>query len=159
LGACLCVLVVDDHPMVRVGLFFQNVGDTRRQGLEFGVRGTLWGLLDAYMNYRYTAATFQGNFSLATPRLPPDCATPPCTEFVRKGNDFPLIPKHRVNAGIDYHTTHWLTLSLGATFVSQQFLRGDEENVEKPLDSYVVLRGGSAPGGESLALSSGSTTS
>jgi outer membrane receptor protein involved in Fe transport len=26
--------------------------------------------------------------------------------------------------------------------VSQQFFRGDEANVEKPLDSYVVLRGG-----------------
>jgi len=26
-----------------------------------------------------------------------------------------LIPKHRVNAGIDYHTTRWLTLSLGAS--------------------------------------------
>jgi hypothetical protein len=51
------------------------------------------------------------------------------------------------------------TLSLGATFVSQQFLRGDEENVETPLDSYFVLRGGSAPGGGSLAPSSGSTTS
>jgi len=104
--------------------------------------GTLQSLLDAYVNYSYTAATFQGSFSLATPRLTPDCTAPPCTEFVRKGNDFPLIPRHRVNAGIDYHTTHWLTLSLGATFVSQQFLRGDEENVETPLDSYVVLRGG-----------------
>jgi len=138
--------VADDifsvSPTGTTGLFFQNVGDTRRQGLEFGVRGTLQSLLDAYVNYSYTAATFQGSFSLATPRLTPDCTAPPCTEFVRKGNDFPLIPRHRVNAGIDYHTTHWLTLSLGATFVSQQFLRGDEENVETPLDSYVVLRGG-----------------
>jgi iron complex outermembrane recepter protein len=131
-----------DSPTGTFGLFFQNVGDTRRQGLEFGARGTLRDLLDAYVNYSYTAATFQGNFSLATPRLTPDCEAPPCTEFVRKGNDFPLLPKHRVNAGIDYHTTHWLTLSLGATFVSQQFFRGDEANVEKPLDSYFVLRGG-----------------
>ncbi len=129
-------------PTGTTGLFFQNVGNTRRQGLEFGVRGTLRGLLAAYVNYSYIAATFQGSFFLATPRLTPDCAAPPCTEFVRKGNDFPLLPKHRVNAGIDYHTTHWLTLSLGATFVSQQFLRGDEENVETPLDSYFVLRGG-----------------
>jgi outer membrane receptor protein involved in Fe transport len=129
-------------PTGTIGLFFQNVGDTRRQGLEFSARGTLRGLLNAYVNYSYTAATFQGNFSLATPRLTLDCEAPPCTEFVRKGNDFPLIPQHRVNAGIDYHMINWLTLSLGATFVSQQFFRGDEANVEKPLDSYVVLRGG-----------------
>ena len=34
------------------------------------------------MNYSYTAATFRGNFFLATPRLTPGCEAPPCTEFV-----------------------------------------------------------------------------
>jgi outer membrane receptor protein involved in Fe transport len=129
-------------PTGTIGLFFQNVGDTRRQGLEFGVRGTLQRLVDAYVNYSYTEATFRGTFALATPRLTPGCEAPPCAEVVHKGNAFPLIPKHRVNAGIDYHPTSWLTLSLGATFVSTQFFRGDEANEEQPLASYVVLRAG-----------------
>jgi iron complex outermembrane recepter protein len=129
-------------PTGTVGLFFQNVGDTRRQGLEFGVRGMLRDLLDAYVNYSYTAATFRGNFFLATPRLTPDCEVPPCTEFVQKGDFFPLVPRHRVNAGIDYHTTRWLTLSLGASYVSSQFFRGDEANVESPLADYFIMRAG-----------------
>jgi iron complex outermembrane recepter protein len=131
-------------PTGTIGLFFQNIGDTRRQGLEFGVRGTLRDLLDAYVNYSYTAATFRGNFFLATPRLTPGCEGPPCTEFVQKGDFLPLIPKHRVNAGIDYHTTRWLTLSLGASYVSSQFFRGDEANVEPPLADYFIMRAGFA---------------
>ena len=129
-------------PTGTVGLFFQNVGDTRRQGLEFGVRGMLRDLLDAYVNYSYTAATFRGNFVLATPRLTPDCEAPPCTEFVQKGDSFPLVPRHRLNAGIDYHTTRWLTLSLSASYVSSQFFRGDEANVESPLTDYFIMRAG-----------------
>ena len=105
---------------------------TRRQGLEFGVRGTLRDLLDAYVNYSYTEATFHGNFFLATPRLTPGCEAPPCTEFVQKDNFLPLIPKHRVNAGIAYHTTRWLTLSLGASYVSSQFFRGDRRTSSPP---------------------------
>jgi iron complex outermembrane recepter protein len=129
-------------PTGTVGLFFQNVGNTRRQGLEFSVRGTWPKWLDAWVNYTYTQATFQGDFLLATPRLTPACEAPPCMQRIRKGNAIPLIPQHRVNAGLGYHATDWLTLSLGATFVGAQFFRGDEANEEKPLESYFVLRGG-----------------
>jgi outer membrane receptor protein involved in Fe transport len=129
-------------PTGTIGVFFQNVGDTRRQGLEFSVRGTWQKRLDAWVNYTYTEATFQGDFLLATPRLTPGCEAPPCLQAVRKGNDIPLMPRHRVNAGLGYHATDWLTLSLGATFVGAQFFRGDEANEEQSLDSFVVLRGG-----------------
>jgi outer membrane receptor protein involved in Fe transport len=94
------------------------------------------------VNYTYTEATFQDDFLLATPRVTSGCDAPPCTQRVRKGNDIPLIPRHRLNAGIDYHAITWLTLSLGTTFVSHQFFRGDEANEEKPLESYVVVRAG-----------------
>ena len=123
------------------------------------MRGTLRDLLDAYVNYSYTEATFRGNFFLATPRLTPGCEAPPCTEFVQKDNFLPLLPKHRVNAGIAYHTTRWLTLSLGASYVSSQFFRGDEANVESPLADYFVLRVGFAARWQKFRPPSGSTTS
>jgi iron complex outermembrane receptor protein len=129
-------------PTGTVGLFFQNIGDTRRQGLELSIRGTYRGLLDGYINYSLTQATFQNDVMLATPRLTPGCITPPCTEFVHKGNNLPLIPPHRLNAGVDYHLMDWLTLSLAASYVGQQRFRGDEANVAPQLRDYVVLNGG-----------------
>src|SRR5262249_27742277 len=70
------------------------------------------------------------------------CVVTPCTEPVRRGDDIPLIPKHRVNAGLDYHVLPWLTLSLTGAYVGEQRLRGDEENVEAPLKGYVVVNAG-----------------
>lgn len=123
-------------------VFFQNIGDTRRQGVELGLRGTARGRLDGYVNYTYTDATFQDETVLFTPRLTPGCVAPPCTEVVRKGNAFPLIPHHRLNAGVDYRLTRWLTLSLTGAYVGAQRLRGDEANVETKLKDYAVLNAG-----------------
>jgi outer membrane receptor protein involved in Fe transport len=129
-------------PTGTIGLFFQNIGDTRRQGLELGIRGRFGSALEAYLNYAYTAATFETTAELATPRLTAGCTTPPCTQLVRPGNDIPLIPNHRLNLGVDYHLTPWLTLFLTGSVVGEQRLRGDEANEEQPLDPYFVMSGG-----------------
>jgi outer membrane receptor protein involved in Fe transport len=129
-------------PTGTVGLFFQNIGDTRRQGVELSLRGTYKSLLDAYANYTYTEATFEVDTELATPRLTAGCMTTPCTQLVRKGNEFPLIPKHRLNVGVDYHLRSWLTLSLTGSYVGTQRLRGDEAHQEPPLRDYFVFNGG-----------------
>jgi iron complex outermembrane recepter protein len=138
--------VVDDiysvAPTGTTGVFFQNVGNTRRQGLELSMRATYKGLLDGYVNYTFTKATFRDDVLLETPRLTPGCVAPPCTEFVRKGSNLPLFPNQRVNAGIDYHIQPWLTLSLGTSYVGSQYFRGDEANVAQKLSDYVVLNGG-----------------
>lgn len=126
-------------PTGTVGLFFQNVGATRRQGIEVGLRGRYERLFEPWINYAYTDATFRDDLLLGTPRVTTDCSTPPCTEFVRKGNRLPLVPRHRINAGIDTHLTDWLTLSLNGAYVGRQWLRGDEANVERQLGDYVVL--------------------
>jgi iron complex outermembrane recepter protein len=126
-------------PTGTVGLFFQNVGNTRRQGIEVGLRGRYERLLEPWINYAYTDATFRDDLFLGTPRVTADCSTPPCTEFVRKGNRLPLVPRHRINAGVDTHLTDWLTLSLSGGYVGRQWLRGDEANVERQLGDYVVL--------------------
>src|SRR5262249_49176353 len=119
-------------PTGTIGLFFQNIGDTRRQGLELSLRGTYLRRAGAYASYQYTEATFRDDI--------PDLATPRGgAQFVRRGNDLPLVPRHRVTAGIDYHVLRWLTLSLGMSYVGPQYLRGDEANVEDKLDGYVIL--------------------
>ena len=67
---------------------------------------------------------------------------PPCIEHVSRGSDLPLLPRHRLNASVDYRVTPWLTLWTSGAFVGAQRLRGDEENVERTLTPYVTLNAG-----------------
>ncbi len=129
-------------PTGTVGVFFQNVGDTRRAGVELGVRAHVARRVSAYANYTYTEATFRDDASIGTPRLTSGCAGGLCTQLVAKGSDLPLVPHHRLNAGAEYWVTSWLAASLNARYVGTQRLRGDEENVERPLSDYIVFGAG-----------------
>ncbi|MCZ7625705.1 MAG: TonB-dependent receptor [Candidatus Methylomirabilis sp.] len=117
-------------------VFFQNVGNTRRQGIEIGLRGIFQNLLETYVNYTLTRATFRDNIQLASPR------TPGIPQQVDAGDDIPMTPSHRMNAGLRYHFNRWLSFSLDLSYVGDQFLRGDEANTQAKLDDYVVLNAG-----------------
>lgn len=138
-------------PTGTTGVVFQNIGATLRQGAELAARGALGSRVDASLGYAYTEATFRDNFDLATPRLTPGCVATPCIERVRRGNDLPLVPRHRLNAMLDYHVTPWLTLWVSGAFVGDQRLRGDEANVERTLSSYTVLSTGARVHWKALA--------
>ena len=129
-------------PTGTVGVFFRNVGDTRREGIELGVRAHVARRVSAYANYTYTEATFRDDAAIETPRLTSGCAGGLCTQQVAKGSELPLVPRHRLNAGVEYWVTSWLAAFLNARYVGTQRLRGDEENVERPLPDYVVLGAG-----------------
>jgi iron complex outermembrane recepter protein len=129
-------------PTGTTGLFFQNVGGTRRQGVEVSLASRPAAGLEARLSYTYTEATFRDNLELATPRLTAGCAASPCTQTVRAGNDLPLVPRHRLNASLDYRLASWLGVWLGASYVGPQRLRGDEGNVERKLTDYVVVNAG-----------------
>ncbi len=142
--------LVDDifsiSPTGTTGLFFQNIGRTRRQGLEASGQASLGRRWDLRLSYTYTQATFQEDVDLSTPRLTAGCVTQPCTQHVRAGSDLPLVPRHRLNAAVEYHVTPWLTLWTSGALVGSQRLRGDEENVERTLDPYVVINAGARVG-------------
>ena len=129
-------------PNGTTGLFFQNVGGTRRQGVEVSLASRPAAGLEARLSYTHTEATFRDNLELATPRLTAGCAASPCTQTVRAGNDLPLVPRHRLNASLDYRLASWLGVWLGASYVGPQRLRGDEGNVERKLTDYVVVNAG-----------------
>jgi iron complex outermembrane receptor protein len=129
-------------PTGTVGVFFQNVGGTRRQGLELGAEATLDRRWKLRLGYAYTEATFRDDVDLATPRVTVGCTTPTCIEHVRRGSEMPLVPKHRLSAGVDYAITPWLTLWVSGAWVGPQRLRGDEENVESTLSSYAQVNAG-----------------
>src|SRR5206468_3937044 len=120
-----------------VGVFFQNVGSTRRQGVEFAARARWGRILEASLNYAFTQATFQEGVELASP-------LPPGAESVPAGSTFPLVPKQRINMGLTWHPWPWATVSLGAVYVSSQYLQGDPANTQAPLPAYWVMNAGLA---------------
>jgi iron complex outermembrane recepter protein len=115
--------------------FYQNIGATRRQGLEAGInyQSLAW---SGYLNYSYVAATFQSALTLPSPSNPYQDANGNIQ--VEPGDRLPGIPLHRIKAGLDYKfTSNW---NVGATikFVSDEYYVGDESNQNAPLPSYQV---------------------
>jgi iron complex outermembrane receptor protein len=123
-------------PTGTVGLFFQNVGATRREGIEIGLRARA-SQVEAFANYTYTRATFRDPVELATP-------LPSGSQTVTPGRSFALVPEHRLNAGLAWHPWRWATLSVGVHYVGPQVLRGDEANHQAPLPAYWVVNAGAS---------------
>ncbi len=121
------------------GGYFQNIGATRRSGVELAIQWRGPAGLRAYANYGYTRATFETTATLATTR---DTAG----ETVTPGDRLPMVPDHRVNAGLAVpilrsqrtQTGVSLMAGLDARYVGRQWLRGDEENATRRLSDYTV---------------------
>src|SRR5207247_3254301 len=121
------------------GGYFQNIGATRRSGVELALqwRGAVGER--AYANYGYTRASFETTANLATTR-------DPAGETVTPGDELPMVPGHRVNAGLavpilrSHGTETGVALSavLDARYVGRQWLRGDEEHVTRRVADYAV---------------------
>ena len=104
----------------------ENVSRTLRRGMEASLKGRFgkWG--DAFVNYTLTKATFDTDVLLFSGQ-------------VKKGDELPLVPRHRVGLGVNVHPIDNLTLSLFGTYVGSQFIVNDEPNRGKKLDDYFVL--------------------
>ena len=122
------------------GGYFQNIAATRRSGVELALQWLGPAGLRAYANYGYTLATFQTTATLATPR-------DPAGETVTPGDELPMVPNHRVNAGLAVPVVNaaagsdsrpWLVAALDARYVGEQWPRGDEANDTRPLADYVL---------------------
>ena len=120
------------------GGYFQNIRATRRSGVELALQWLGPAGLRAYANYGYTRATFETTATLATTR-------DPAGETVTPGDELPMVPGHRVNAGLTApilrpHGTESVALRAGvdARYVGRQWLRGDEENVTRRLSDYAL---------------------
>ena len=120
-----------NDPQSRLLGFFQNVKATRRQGIEFLLRGA-WSRGQWFINYTLTDATFATNTPLFT------FANADRVAFVQKGDTLPLVPTHRINGGVEFSLTSQLRLQFDGAYVGSQYLRGDEANQRRRLDPYFV---------------------
>ncbi|HYK24702.1 MAG TPA: TonB-dependent receptor, partial [Steroidobacteraceae bacterium] len=122
--------------------FFENVGQTRREGLELGLDGKA-GALDVSAHYTYLEATFETPLILNSPdnsaAAPLTCPT--CAEIrVAPGNRIPGLPKHVMKLRAEY-AVRAFTLGVNIIGQSNLYARGDENNqdVNGPIPGFVLV--------------------
>lgn len=125
--------------------YFQNVGRTRRQGVEAGL-SFVAGQWSGFIEYALTDATFRKPLVLNSPENPyavPNPAEPDNDDagviFVHKGNRLPGIPRHMVKIGLNYQVTDNWKIGLTARAASGKYLYGDESNLNPKTAAYAVI--------------------
>lgn len=113
--------------------YFQNVGGTRREGLEASVTHTdeKWKL---FAGYSFIDATFRDAVTLSSPNNP--FADADGFIHVQPGDQLSSIPQHRFKAGAEYAVLPEWKVGADLIAVSGQYLAGDESNLNPKLPNY-----------------------
>jgi len=116
--------------------FFQNIGDTRRQGLELGLNYSSddW---SGYLNFSYVQATFESALVVPSPSNPYQNADGDIQ--VEPGDRLPGIPEYRLKVGLDYRLPSAFSIGATVTVVSDVYYVGDESNQLAPIGGYTVV--------------------
>jgi iron complex outermembrane receptor protein len=116
--------------------FFQNVPETRRQGVETSVQyqSSRW---LAYVSYSFIDATYQFTGALPSPNNP--VADEDGTVRVTRGKKIPGIPQHQAKLGLDYRITPAWKVGGDLAVVSSQYFIGDDSNENRQLPAYWVV--------------------
>jgi outer membrane receptor protein involved in Fe transport len=115
--------------------YFQNVGSTRRQGIE------------AEVNLKSSTLQLNASYTLVDARFLDALQVGANSPFadangnvqIVPGNQIPAIPRHRIKAGFDYSVTDAFKIGGNALFVSSQYFVGDESNQAPKLPGYAVF--------------------
>ena len=114
--------------------FFQNVGTTRRQGIEASAtyQSDRW---NVFGSYSLVNATFRGTLTLVS-------ANNPFAEdgliTVQPGDHLPRVPRHRFKAGAEYAVFDNWKVGADVIVTSGQYFLGDEANLNPKLPGYWV---------------------
>jgi outer membrane receptor protein involved in Fe transport len=126
--------------------YFDNIGDTRREGVELGVQVLPSERLSLYANYAFTRATFRDAAEIFSIRADADFAGAPLSgpNDVAPGDRMPLIPDHQVKFGGLLRLPVGLEFGADVRYTGERWLRGDEANETFPIEGYFVtnLRAG-----------------
>lgn len=124
---------------IRGRAYFQNIGQTRRQGVEASIKASRGGLT-AGMSYAFTDATYRDALTLSSPSNP--LAEEDGTIAVGRGDRLPGIPRHSATLTLDYAGSlggkrGW---SVGGDLLvrSSHYLVGDEANENPKLPGYLI---------------------
>jgi len=115
--------------------YFENVGATRRQGVEAEVNFKA-DKFTVYASYAYVDATFLNALTLASNSPFADANG---NIQVLPGDQIPSIPHHRLKVGGDYSLTKDLKIGADVVAVSSQYYAGDASNQFDTLPAYAVV--------------------
>jgi outer membrane receptor protein involved in Fe transport len=115
--------------------YFQNVGSTRRQGIE-AEANLKSGAYDFHASYAFVDARFLDSVMLGS--------NSPFADVngniqVSPGDQIPSIPRHRVKLGVDYNVTDAFKVGGDMLYVSSQYFAGDASNQAPQLPGYTVV--------------------
>ena len=152
--------LLDDIQFVGAGAgsinsgYFQNIGATRRQGLELGLNGRRGRLRTAF-HYAFTDATFRSPLEIFSPNnssnMPASVvcgAAGPCsidasggTINVHPGDRLPGVPRHNVRVRVDLDVDSNFGIGAEVQAQSSQYARGDENNQDArgPMPGFAVV--------------------
>ncbi|NOU25726.1 MAG: TonB-dependent receptor, partial [Methylotenera sp.] len=113
--------------------FFQDVGQTRRQGIEFGLSGD-YGKSDFKINYSLSEATFQSSFKMLSANNSSRELTGLSANMIQvePGDRLPGIPLNNLNASFGYKLTSKWKVRLNMVAHGGSFVRGNENNDHTP---------------------------
>jgi outer membrane receptor protein involved in Fe transport len=120
--------------------FFDNIGTTRREGVELSVQVLPTERLSLYANYSFTRGTFRDPAEIFSIRADSTFVGSPLSgeNSVAVGDRLPLVPDHQVKFGGLVTLTSGLQFGLDGRYIGRQWLRGDEANETSPLGGYFV---------------------
>jgi outer membrane receptor protein involved in Fe transport len=115
--------------------YFQNVGSTRRQGIE-AEASLKSGAYDFRASYAFIDARFLDSVTLGS--------NSPFADIngniqVQPGDQIPAIPRHRVKLSADYNVTDAFKIGGDVLYVSSQYFAGDASNQAPQLPGYAVV--------------------
>jgi iron complex outermembrane recepter protein len=118
--------------------YFQNVGETRRQGVEL-MGSARWGELTLTLRYSYIDATFRSTFVAASANN--STADAAGAILVRPGDRIPGIPANTAKLRAQWAPDERWNLGATLVYASSQYAHGDENNLDShgPVPGYVVV--------------------
>jgi iron complex outermembrane receptor protein len=118
--------------------YFQNVGRTRRQGIELNAATRV---ADWLLNLRYNHidATFRSTFTAASPNNSSADANGAIT--VQPGDHIPGIPGNSAKLRAAYEPDDSISLGINVVYASSQYALGDDNNADiyGRLPAYTVV--------------------
>jgi iron complex outermembrane receptor protein len=115
--------------------FFQNIGATRREGVEADVRWSAasW---SAHLDYSFVDASFQSALTL------PSASNPYQDGYgdiqVRRGDRLPGVPGHRLKIGAEFAPARF-AVGADLELFSSAYFFGDESNQNPQLPGYATV--------------------
>lgn len=137
------ILFVTDGDLTNQG-YFDNVGETLRQGVELALQWSLVPGLSASVEFTALVAEFRDNFLVNTPNHPlrdplDGSAADRSTREVGRGDRIPLIPRTQYRMRIDW-TGSGVDLGVETVGRGDSRYRGDEANVDSStLGGFAVV--------------------